>query len=150
MTWADVLPKLQERLETVAGLTYVQCGAPTAVHDTPMAFFLYGNGARPPGGQVKIDQYVVLIRVLVQWQDNKEAELELAPFITSIPDAFKPYPGPSGGAYLATLDGTVNDSRITDIRSASGADGWYQVGDTIYRSVLFELSLTDKTGSYRT
>jgi hypothetical protein len=150
MTWANVIPKLQERLETVDGLKYVLCGAPTAVHDTPMAFFLYGNGARPPGGQVKIDTYVVLIRVLVQWQDNKEAELELAPFINSIPDVFKPAPGPSGGNYLATLDGTVNDSRITDIRSASSADGWYSVGESIYRSALWELTLTDKTGSYRT
>lgn len=150
MTWANVIPQLQARLETVSGLKDVQCGAPTAVHDTPMAFFLYGNGSRPPGGQVKIDTYVVQIRVLVQWQDNKEAELELAPFVNSIPDAFKPYPGPSGGNYLATLDGTVTDSRITDIRSASGPDGFYQVSDTIYRSILFELTCTDKTSSYRT
>lgn len=142
MSWEAALPGIVERLSSIAGLT-VHVGAPTTVHAFPLVYFYYSRGSIVRSPQVDATRYVVVIQVVVRWQDNTEAERELAPFVNSIPAAFDARTRDANGHTYTTLGGRVNQSRIIDIR-ADGSDGFPVIGETPLRGCLFELEILDK------
>ncbi len=142
MSWQAAIPGVLERLQSIAGLT-LHVGQPTTVHSFPLAYFYYSRGTARQSVQVDPTRYVAVIQVVVRWQDNTEAERELAPFVNSIPDAFDGRTRDANGHTYNTLGGRVNQAKIIDIR-ADGDDGFLIIGETKLRGCLFELEILDK------
>lgn len=139
-----------ERLRTVAGLPlvdgqpHVRLGWPTSAQNDVLVFVYFDRASRPPAGQVLVNKYVLGIRAAVKLQDDTKAELALAPLVNSIPAAFDKRNKDGAGHPFATLGGRVNLAEITDIRSGQ-TDGFIDIGGTLLRSVLFELTVTAKS-----
>lgn len=154
-TYADALPGIQERLESVSGLARVIVGEPSSMpvdEDgaliSPLCYFLYdgteGSKERPKRG----DKYIVLIRVLVRWIDNELCEAELAPFVDSIPDAFDPdiHAADANGHPLPTLGGRAAMAQLQTAQSGESA-GFHTIADVPYRSIAWTLAITRRKGT---
>ncbi len=142
MSWEEAIPGVLERLQSISGLT-VHVGPPTTAHSFPLVYFYYSRGVIVPSNQLSAARYVVVIQVVVRWQDNTQSEYDLAPFVNSIPSVFDARTRDANGYSYATLGGRVNQSKIIDIR-ADGADGFPTIGETPLRGVVFDLEITDK------
>lgn len=142
MTYANAIPGLVERLQTVPGLT-VHVGPPTSAHQFPLAFFYLARSTALSGVQVRGAKYVVLVQVVVRWQDNTVAEQEIAALHDALVPLFDAQTRDANGHAYTTLGGRVNQTKIIDIR-ADGTDGFPTIGDTPLRGCVFELELLDK------
>lgn len=151
-TYADAIPGIQERLEAVPGLALVLPGEPSSmpvdaddVPITPLAYYLFAGTEGLPQRPKRGDKHLVMIRVLVRWQDNANSELELAPFADSIPDAFDPdiHQADVNGYPLPTLGGRV---AMAQLRSADSGEqsGFHTIADVPYRSITWTLTITRK------
>lgn len=130
---------IQARLKTIDGLS-VLTYEPTTVQRTPLAFVFLASATNHPRGLptsatlARRDDWRFGVRVLVAFQDNRIAEDTIAEFADSIPAAL--YGDP-------TLGGKGN--LLSDIdQSAEGPDGYYQIADTLFRSLVLRFTITDK------
>ena len=142
MAYADVIPGLIARLRSIPGVT-VGWGLPQSIHTTPYVFGLYAGGVSGRVGQVQRDRYQVTIYGVVLFQDNEQAEYELAPLVTALPGAFDPRQIDHDGHPYATLGGTVNVAQVTALRSGE-VDGFVTIGEIQYRAVIVDLEITEK------
>jgi hypothetical protein len=139
MSWATALEGVVERLQTLTGLEAVITGYPRTVQTSPLAYTALLRVEPLRTGDVKARRYTAQIGVLVRWQDFEAAELELAPFANSVPDAFRPKTRDADGHPYGTLGGRVNIAELNP-----GEGGFTTVAETAYRSITWELEITDK------
>ncbi len=125
MSYSDVLEGLKERLDTLATLTNVLTYAPTSVHETPMVYMLYDRSEYSHNQPAKVSRYFINVRLVVRWQDNEQAELQVIPFIDSIPGAVLADPH-LGGRIVGGM------AMITD-----GEGGFATIAGVEYRVVDF-------------
>jgi hypothetical protein len=130
---ADVLDGIEDRLETISGLT-VLIGAPTSVHALPAIYTILDGITWEQYGRTLAPRYRLLHRVVVRWQDNAQAEVELAEFANSIKAAIEAD---------HHLDGLLGDSAGVEIRNAD-AD-WIEIGGTLYRCLDIYSEILDMT-----
>ncbi len=151
-TYADALPGIQERLESVSGLARVIAGEPSSMpvdEDgaliSPLCYFLFDSTQALPQRPKRGDKCMVMIRVLVRWIDNELCEAELAPFVDSIPDAFDPdiHAADEDGYPLPTLGGRVAMAQLLSAQSGESA-GFHTIADVPYRSIAWTLAITRK------
>ncbi len=121
MSYETVLEGLQERLGTVEGLAAVLDYVPTGIHTTPLVYTLFESLSIRQSGQVRTNEYRILLRVVLLWQDNEQAEAELSPFVESIPAAVRADPH---------LGGRLT-SGYAEINELEG--GWVTIGNVEYR-----------------
>jgi hypothetical protein len=77
-------------------------------------------------------KFRILHRLLVPWQDNEQAEIQIMPFVDSIVDALDADP---------TLGGVITSgyAQITDIEAL-----WVTIGGVEYRALDFYSLVIDK------
>ena len=121
MSYATVLAGMTERLETLTGLKAVLEYVPTSVLTTPLAYSLLESVDIRQSGQVQTNEYRILHRIVFAWQDNEGAEIQLIPYVDSVPAAVKADPH-LGGRIVSGY------AEIDDIQG-----GWVTIGGTEYR-----------------
>jgi hypothetical protein len=139
MSWAAALEGVVERLQTIIGLEAVITGYPRTVQSSPLAYAALLRSEPLRTGDVKARRYTARIGVLVRWQDFAAAETELAPFASSVPDAFYPKTRDAAGHPYGTLGGRVNIAIL-----GAGEGDFTTVAETTYSSITWELVITDK------
>jgi hypothetical protein len=138
-SYAQIIEGIHNRLATIYpdGLQGYQNGEPSAIQVTPFAYTVFGRleGAHKAGGRIR--DYIIPLRVVVKWQDNVNAELELMQFL------------PGGDYSIIALitdeyPGEVVAGCLTETYEAEG--GFLpNVGGTAYRIADFDIHVRDKT-----
>jgi hypothetical protein len=130
--YADIIDGLHAVFDGVSGLDVVLDYAPTAVHDTPLLYSILDSVEITRGGQMTTRKFRILHRLLVPWQDNEQAEIQIMPFVDSIVDALDADP---------TLGGVITSgyAQITDIEAL-----WVTIGGVEYRALDFYSLVIDK------
>jgi hypothetical protein len=134
MSYDSVLAGLHERFATVPGLVTRLDYVPTAIHDLPMLYTWYAGGAVREAGQVWTWEWRVGVRLVVRWQDNKEAERELASYVQAIPKAVRQDP---------QLGGRIPSGQVVP-QDFDNDGGWVTVANTTYRTVDWEIVVIEK------
>lgn len=153
MSYLTAMPGLTARLASIAGLgTFdpggpserpaVLAGEPTSVDATPLIYYLFARASTIAPGTLGGMTYVVMIRVLVPWQDNATSEADIAPFVNSVPAAFDPKTKDGAGHPFAKLGGLVDAALITSIDSGEQG-GFHTVASVPYRSITYELTIKE-------
>lgn len=129
MSYARVLTGLQERLRTISGLKKVLLYEPAALDDPPLCYLFLDTAEITHQGQSITAVYTVTARVVVLWQDNEEAEAQIAPFVDSIVDAVWADP---------MLGGKANSARVTNV-----SGGFIDATGVTYRSMDFTITVKE-------
>lgn len=142
ISYSDVLDGVYEQLQNLTG--FVQTNdddeivnllkyEPKVVNTTPLIYMLLDTAARQQKGQQTHMRYRVLIRLVLQWQENDQSELQLIPLVNEIPYRIDQDP---------TLGGRVNMglAQIGDIQS-----GFVVISGTKYRCCDFYLDCETKS-----
>ncbi len=132
MSYATVLAGLTERLQTLPGLKAVLEYVPTSIQTTPIAYSLTGSGSFRQSGQVLTSEYRIVHRIVFAWQDNEGAELEVIPYVDSVPAAVRADPH-LGGRIV---------SGYAEIDEYTG--GWVTIGGIEYRVLDFSARVVVK------
>lgn len=109
---------------------------PDVVHAPHLLYTLLADFKRDTAGQVTTMRYRLLHRLVIQWQDNQEAERVLRSFVHPIPAAFDADP------LLGNLI-TKGLARISD-----GASGFVVISNTKFRCLDFFSDIPTKA-TYR-
>ena len=130
--YADIIDGLHDVFAAVSGLDVVLDYAPTAVHETPLMYSILDSVEVSKGGQVTTRRFRILHRLLVPWQDNEQAEVQIMPFVDSVVDAIDADPT-LGGVLVKGL------AQITDIEAL-----WVTIAGVEYRALDFYSLVIDK------
>ena len=134
VSYADVVDGLHERFLTIAGFpAYNEEGVlinllryePAVIHHTPTIYTLLDGFERNASGQLTAMHYRILHRLVIQWQDNEQAELALMPFVHRVPAAVDSD---------QTLGGRITMGLA---RISSGQSGFVIISNTKYRCLDF-------------
>lgn len=125
MSYSTVLTGLHVRFATVAGIANLLMYEPTAIHDLPTLYSLFQDVSITRSGQIRAVHYRTLHRLLLRWQDFEQAELEVIPFVDSIPLSVEA--DPHLGGVIVSGFAEINECKA----------GWTEIGSTTYRSLDF-------------
>jgi hypothetical protein len=144
----NAIDGLEELLQTVDGITTVIVGEPSeiptdddGVQLLPLAYILFDSARPIVTSGVRGADYDLMVRVLIRWKDNEDAERDLAPVVDAIREAFDVRA--TGGHAKATLGGRVNTARVTAIASGEQA-GFHTIAEEPYRSATFTIAVMSK------
>ena len=124
---------LEERLKTIEGLTNILLGEPTSIHDTPAIYTVLASVVRSQEGQVTAMRYSFIHRLVIRWQDNPQAEMQLLTLLNAIPASIDKSP---------TLGGRITQGLA---RVTTGDAGYVPIGDTLYRICDFTSDVLEKS-----
>lgn len=132
MSYESVIEGLDERFATVPGIAAILDYEPRSVHATPLLYSLLDRAEAIHAGQVRGWRYRILHRLIVPWQESEGAELQIIPFVSSIPAAVEadPHLGdhlPNGYAEISEIDA-----------------GWVTIANTEYRCLDFYSTVIEK------
>lgn len=138
MSAVTVWQGLEERLRTVDGLQNVMLGEPQSVHDFPAVYGAYESfthplKSTPPARNLVGFDHLFMLRLVIRWVDNPQAEMQLLTLLTAIPLAIDADPKLGG----RLLGGMAN---ISD-----GAAGFADVGGVKHRVVDYTCHVLEKT-----
>jgi hypothetical protein len=136
MSYATVIAGLHVRFATVAGIVRILDYAPTSIGDTPMLYSVLTRMDCHFDCQVRVAIYRINHRLLFRWQDNEQAEIELLPYVDSIPKAVE-------GVVGASLGGTLVGG-MAELQECEA--GWVDIAGTTYRVLDFYSTVTEKNG----
>lgn len=133
--YSDVIEGLHERYATVAALRGKPLLAyePQSIQETPTLYSLLASFERSQAGQITAMRYRVMSRLILQWQDQEQAELALLPFVNSIPAAVD---------QDQTLGGRVNSGLA---RIADAETGFVIISQIKYRCIDFYADVLTKS-----
>ena len=131
MSYATVLDGLHVRFATVAGINAILKYVPTAI-DPPMMYSVLESMNVTRNGQVRAVHYRINHRMMFRWQDFEQAELEIIPFVDSIPLAVEA--DPHLGGVLVSGFAEINECRAL----------WVDISGTTYRVLDFFSDITEK------
>lgn len=123
---------LEERFRTIPGLTNIILGEPTAVHSTPALYTALTRFERSQHGQVTAMRYFFMHRLVITWQDNPQAEMQLLTLLNAIPASIDGSPTLGGRIVEGLAKTTVGDA------------GYVAIGDTLYRICDFTSDILEK------
>ena len=132
---------VEERLRTVDGLQNVLLGEPQSVHELPAVYGAYEGFDRPmrntapSAAGVTAMNHRFTLRLVIQWADNAQAEMQLISLLDAIPNAIDADPKLSGRLYSGMA--YIN----------AGIAGFAKIGDAVYRVVDYELHALEKRGA---
>lgn len=129
---------LHSVLAGVAGIKRVVRGMPATVQTTPLIYTEFASFTRAQKGQLTTMTYRFRVVLCVPFHENTNAEAEIEPFVNKIPIAIDAD---------ATLGGEVNFADVPE-GFATGADGYLNIGDVTYRTVVFMVDVLKK-GTYQ-
>lgn len=132
MSALTVYEGLEERLLTIDGLNAVILGEPTGIHDPPAVYVALQSMGREHANQLTAAVYTFLLRLVVRWQENAEAERELLTLANQIPaaiDADRRLAGRLMQGVAMTGDAVA---------------GFLVIGGTTYRILDYTVTATEK------
>jgi len=137
MSALTVYQGLEERFRTVSGLQNIILWEPTAAHALPALYtalerFERPMASQPPADNVTAMRYFFTHRLVIQWQDNAAAEMQLLTLLNAIPAAVDA--DPKLGNRI-----TSGNARISD-----GIAAYIKIGDTLYRIVDYTGEVLEK------
>lgn len=112
---------LEERFKTISGLTNILLGEPTSIQDTPALCTVLDRFERATTGQVTTMRYFFAHRLIIPWQDNPEAEMQLLTLLNAIPASIDASPMLGGRIVQGMAKITVGNS------------SYVPIGKTLYR-----------------
>lgn len=125
MSYATILAGLHVRFATVAGITNILKFVPTSIGDLPTLYSVIESVSITRSGQIRATHYRIMHRMLFRWQDVEQAEIEILPFVDSIPLAVEADPH-LGGAIVSGF------AEINEMNA-----GWVDIAGTTYRTLDF-------------
>lgn len=123
---------LEERFRTVSGLHSVVLGEPTGDLDLPGLYTAYIGFNRSQLGQITAMDHRFMHRLIIRWQDNAQAEMQLLTLLNAIPASVEADAQLGGRVPLGL-------ARITD-----GDAGFATIGGVKYRVVDYTALVTEK------
>ena len=132
MSYSTVLTALHTAFATVSGIQVILKYEPRAVQETPLMYSML-DSVDVLNEELYVTtpdyKYRVMHRLLFKWQENEQSELELIPYVNSIPEAV---------FASTTLNGGALKSYVTNIDA-----GWVDVANVQYRSLDFFTETTE-------
>ncbi|GAB4203609.1 MAG: hypothetical protein OHK0022_27940 [Roseiflexaceae bacterium] len=125
---------LHERLLTVPGIVACFGYEPAAIDQPPIIYSLLDKFERSTSAGIVTMRYRILHRLCLAWQDNEQAEEQLADFVNAIPAAIDADPQ-LGGRIPSGL------ARIADAQAV-----WVRIGDATYRALDCYSDVVAKSG----
>jgi len=123
---------LEERFKTINGLTNILLGEPTAIQDAPALYTALASFERSQHGQITAMRYRFTHRLIIVWQDNLQAEMQLLTLLNAIPASVDLSP---------TLGGRI----VEGLAKVTGGDaGYAKIGETLYRVCDFVGDVLEK------
>lgn len=144
--YPDVVTGLLARYRSVPNLAqYDPAGTllnilpyePAAAQASPLLYFVLKDFERLQNGQIVTMRYHVVARLAIIWQGNEQAEVQMAPFVNSIPFAIDADPQLDAAA-------TIELARVEKARTS-----YSRIGAPLYRVLEFEHTVTE-FGQYQT
>lgn len=116
---------LEERFRAVDGLTTILLGEPSSVHAAPALYTALLRFTRATSGNVTTMHYFFMHRLVILWQDNPQAEMQLLNLTNAIPAAIDD-DSRLGGRIVGGMAQIV-----------TGDAGYTRIGDILYRILDF-------------
>lgn len=137
MSAVTVWQGVEERMRTIDGLQTIMLGEPQSVHNFPALYGAYERFARPlrnapPARNITGMDHLFVLRLVIQWVDNPQAEMQLLSLLDAIPDAIDRDPK-LGGRVLGGM------AYISE-----GAAGFAKIGGVDHRVVDYTLHVLEK------
>ena len=123
---------LELRFKTIAGLTNIILGEPTAIESTPALYTALARFERSQHGQVTAMRYIFTHRLVIVWQDNPQAEMQLLTLLNAIPASVDLSP---------TLEGRIVEGLA---KVTAGDAGYLEISGTLYRICDFSSDCLEK------
>jgi len=142
ISYSDVIDGLFEALQGISGFIQLNnegaiCNLlkyePKVIQTTPTVYMLLDNFTREHKGQITTMRYRILMRLVLQWQENDQSEIELMPFVHSIPHQIDLDP---------TLGGRVN---LGLAQVSEAQSGFVLISQTKYRCLDFYVDAPTKS-----
>ena len=130
---------IEERMRTVEGLRTILLGEPSSVHEMPALYGAYEAFEHPlknvPPSRSTLSgmTHTYTLRLVIQWVDNAQAEMQLITLLDAIPLAIDA--DPKIGGRLAS--GMAFCPR--------GQAGFAKIGDVFHRIVDYTITVLEKT-----
>lgn len=83
--YSTIMTALHTRLGLIPGIAVVLDYEPKSVQVAPLMYSLLESFTREQSGQIVTMKYRTLHRLVIQWQDNEQAEGQLRSFVPLIP-----------------------------------------------------------------
>lgn len=131
-TYEQVLDGLHTRFATLGTIKRLLKYEPTSIAAFPTLYSLLDNADYGEANQVKYTRYSILHRLVFRWQDNEQAELELMPYIDSLPATV---------AASRHLDGALNKG---DAKIARCQGTFVTIGGALFRCLDFYSDVLSK------
>ncbi len=137
MSAVTVWQGIEERMRTIDGLQTILLGEPQSVHNFPALYGAYERFTRPlrnapPARNLTGMDHLFVLRLVIQWVDNPQAEMQLLSLLDAIPDAIDRDPKLGGRI-------TGGMAYISD-----GAAGFAKIGGVDHRVVDYTLHVLEK------
>ncbi len=126
MSYSEVLEGLHARFALVTPTLNLIVGEPTAIQEAPALYTLLEGYTRQYDEEVVRVTYRSLHRLCIRWQDNANAEWELAALTNAIPASVEADPRLGKRLYAR------GDSKVV-----AGEAGYTTIGGTEYRTLDF-------------
>jgi hypothetical protein len=122
---------LEERFRTL-GLRSVVLGEPSGDLDLPGIYTAYDGFERSKAGQITAMHHRFVHRLLIRWQDNAAAEMELITLLHAIPAAVDADPQLGGRVPMGLASISAGDA------------GFVTIGGVKYRVVDYTAQVVEK------
>lgn len=135
LSYTDIVTGHHERFATVLDASRLLKYEPSGIDNPPLLYTVLVSFEDAPQGQIAARRYRLMHRLVLLWQDNQQAEIELMPYVDSIP---------------ATINGSTLGRRLNDRLTAGLAiisearAGYIQVSGVWYRSLDFFSTVVSK------
>ena len=131
MSWTTIKAGLVTGWTAVSGIKRVLPYMPLAIQETPLLYVTLSSFERTYEAQVSKYTYRASGTLVIDWQDNGEAETALDALIESCAQAFDAD---------MTLGGRLTSGAAL---VESGDLGWVDIGGQTYRVAIFPLAITE-------
>lgn len=137
MSAVTVWQGLVERFQTIEGLTAIVLGEPTSIQSTPLLYAGYASAdqimrSTAPARNLDGITHLFGVRLVFDYQDNPQAEMQLLTLADSVP-------------YAINLDPRLGNRLHGGIASSTAAlGGFARIADKLYRVLDFEVTVIEK------
>jgi hypothetical protein len=137
MSAVTVWQGLAEAFRTIDGLHAILLGEPTSIQATPLLYAGYASAdqlmrSQAPARNLDGITHIFAVRLVFDYQDNDQAEMQLLTLADSVPSAINRDPRLGG-----RLSGGV-------AKSISATSGFAMIAKKLYRILEFTVSVTEK------
>lgn len=137
MSAVTVWAGLYERFLTIEGLQAILLGEPTSIQSTPLLYAGYASAdqimrSTEPARNLDGLTHIFGVRLVFDYQDNPQAEMQLLTLADSVP-------------YAINLDPRLGNRLHGGIaKSTLALGGFARIADKLYRVLDFEVTVIEK------